>query len=99
MQNSLYPTDLNDEQWNLFRLVLPPRKRPKSRGRPATDWRRICNALRYFVRAGCAWRLLPRDFGPWKTGYDYFWLWTNQGDRRRPREARRARRRREPAQH
>jgi putative transposase len=79
MQNSLYPTDLSDEQWNLLQLVLPPRKEHRSRGRPPADLRRICNALLYFVRAGCAWRLLPRDFGPWKTVYHYFWRWTQQG--------------------
>jgi putative transposase len=79
MQNSLYPTDLSDEQWNLLQLVLPPSKAPKRRGRPLADRRRICNALLYFVRAGCAWRLLPRDFGPWQTVYHYFALWTKQG--------------------
>jgi putative transposase len=79
MQNSLYPTDLSDEQWNLLQVVLPPPKTPKTRGRPPADRRRICNGLLYFVRAGCAWRLLPRDFGPWKTVYHYFRLWTRQG--------------------
>jgi putative transposase len=79
MQNSLYPTDLSDEQWNLLQLVLPPPKAPKTRGRPPADWRRICNGVLYFVRAGCAWRLLPRDFGPWQTVYHYFRLWTRQG--------------------
>jgi putative transposase len=80
MQNTtLYPTDLTDEQWNLLQLVLPPRKARTGRGRPPADLRRICRALLYFVRSGCAWRLLPRDFGPWKTVYHYFWLWTQQG--------------------
>jgi len=51
----------------------------RSRGRPPADLRRICNALLYLVRAGCAWRLLPRDFGPWKTVYHYFRLWSRQG--------------------
>jgi len=75
----LYPTDLTDEQWNLLQAVLPPRKTARRRGRPPADLRRICNALLYFVRAGCAWRLLPRDFGPWKTVYHYFWLWSKAG--------------------
>jgi putative transposase len=32
--------------------------------------------------SGCAWRLLPKDFGPWQTVYGYFrqwsqdWTWT-----------------------
>src|ERR1039457_6275511 len=60
----LYPTDLTDEQWALLRRVLPPRKRTTKRGRPPADLRRICNGLLYSVRAGGAWRLLPRDFGP-----------------------------------
>ena len=78
-KTTLYPTDLTDEQWNLLQLALPPRKTRKGRGRPPADLRRICSALLYFVRSGCAWRLLPRDFGPWKTIYHYFWLWTKQG--------------------
>lgn len=79
MKNSWYPTDLSDEQWNLLQLVLPSGRAPKGRGRPSADLRRIGNALLYFVRAGCAWRLLPRDFGPWKTVYHYFWLWSKRG--------------------
>jgi putative transposase len=80
MQNTtLYPTDLTDEQWNVLQLALPARKARKGRGRPPADLRRICSALFYFVRSGCAWRLLPRDFGPWKTVYHYFRLWTKQG--------------------
>src|SRR2546428_2643569 len=80
MQNTaLYPTDLTDEQWNMLQLALPSRKAHRTRGRPPANLRRICSALLYFVRSGCAWRLLPRDFGPWQTVYHYFWLWTKQG--------------------
>jgi len=79
MKNILYPTDLSNEQWALLQLILPPRPAPNRRGRPLADGRRICNALLYFVRAGCAWRLLPRDFGPWKTVYHYFRLWSRRG--------------------
>src|SRR5271156_3138428 len=79
MCNILYPTDLSDEQWNLLQAVLPPSPTRRRRGRPPADRRRICNALLYLVRAGCAWRLLPRDFGPWKTVYHYFRLWGQKG--------------------
>src|ERR1019366_5051396 len=78
-KTGLYPTDLTDEQWALLRRDLPPRKRTTKRGRPPADLRRICNGLLYSVRAGGAWRLLPRDFGPWQTVYHYFRLWTKQG--------------------
>ena len=34
--------------------------------------RKILNAVFYIVCGGCAWRLLPHDFPPWKTVYHYF---------------------------
>jgi len=37
--------------------------------------REILNAIFYVVRSGCAWRLLPHDFPPWKTVYHYFRIW------------------------
>ncbi|HYG34309.1 MAG TPA: transposase, partial [Clostridia bacterium] len=80
MQNRcLYSTDLTDEQWELLQRVLPRRQKTTKRGRPPADLRRICNGLLYLVRSGCAWNLLPREFGPYKTVYHYFWLWTKQG--------------------
>ena len=38
--------------------------------------RQLVNAIFYIVRAGCAWRLLPKDFGPWQTVYGYFRVWS-----------------------
>ncbi len=32
----------------------------------------MLNAIRYLVRAGCRWRMLPVHFGPWQTVY--WWL-------------------------
>ena len=31
------------------------------------------------MRCGCPWRLLPRDFPPWKTVYHYFREWRLEG--------------------
>jgi putative transposase len=42
---------------------------------PPHSLREILNAIFYVVRSGCAWRLLPHDFPPWKTVYHYFRLW------------------------
>ena len=53
-----YPTDLSDTEWELVRPLIPP---VKPGGRPAVHQRReIADALAYWLRAGCAWRLLPR---------------------------------------
>ena len=30
-------------------------------------------------RSGCSWRMLPKDFGPWSTVYDYFRKWSQNG--------------------
>jgi putative transposase len=35
--------------------------------------RAILDAVFFYVlKSGCPWRLLPRDFPPWKTVYDYW---------------------------
>jgi transposase len=41
--------------------------------------REILDAIFYVVRSGCAWRLLPQDFPPWKTVYHYFRSWRSDG--------------------
>lgn len=79
-----YPTDLTDEEWNQIRPLVPvPKSGKGKRGRPIKqDRRSLLNAIFYVVRSGCAWRLLPQDFGPWRTVYGYFrtwsqdWTWT-----------------------
>jgi putative transposase len=79
-----YPTDLTDEEWDQIQSLVPKPKSGKGkRGRPLELERRtLLNAILYVVRSGCAWRLLPNDFGPWQTVYGYFrrwsqdWTWT-----------------------
>jgi putative transposase len=75
MQKS-YPTDLNDDQWQLIEALLPA---PKTLGRPPVNRRMVINALLYITRAGGAWRLLPKEFGPWQTVYGYFSRWNKTG--------------------
>src|SRR6266536_6702708 len=65
-----YPTDLTDEEWAKVEPLLPRRSK---RGRPReVDLREIMNAIRYLVRTGCGWRMLPTDFPPWETVYWWF---------------------------
>lgn len=72
-----YPTDLADAQWALVMPFVPP-ARPGGRAR-TTDPRRVVDAIFYALRAGCAWRLLPRDFPPWQTVYRYLRAWERDG--------------------
>jgi putative transposase len=41
--------------------------------------REILDAIFYILRSGCAWRLLPHDFPPWKTIHHYFRKWRIDG--------------------
>lgn len=72
-----YPTDLNDTEWE---IIGPYLAAEKTTGRPREHgWRLIINAINYLLRAGCAWRMMPHDFPPWKTVYHYFRLWRMDG--------------------
>jgi putative transposase len=72
-----YQTDLSDAEWSCLEPHLPV---PNATGRPKMHTtREILNAVFYVVRGGCAWRLLPNDFPPWKTVYHYFRFWRLDG--------------------
>ena len=71
------PTDLSDDEWTYIEPYLPTPKHPD--GPECTPLREILNAIFYIVRSGCAWRLLPHDFPPWKTVHHYFRTWRIDG--------------------
>ena len=53
---------------------------PKANGRPRLHSpREILDAILYVLKSGCAWRLLPHDFPPWRTVYHYFRAWRLSG--------------------
>ena len=65
-----YPSDLTDEEWAEIAPLMP---KPGRRGRPReVEFREVINAVRYLVRSGCGWRMLPIHFGPWQTVYGWF---------------------------
>jgi transposase len=48
-------------------------------GRPASDHRRILDAVFWIARTGSPWRDLPEEFGKWSSVYRQFWRWTLSG--------------------
>lgn len=48
-------------------------------GRPPYELRPVLNGILYLNKAGCQWRMLPRDFGHWNTVYCYFRDWRRSG--------------------
>lgn len=80
-----YPTDLSDARWALIEPVLSAWRAERAAAAleiappPEHDLREIVNAILYLNRAGCAWELLPHDFPPPKTVYDYYAKWEKDG--------------------
>jgi transposase len=69
-QTKRYPSDLTDEEWERIAPLMP---KPGRRGRPReVEFREVINAVRYLVRSGCGWRMLPIHFGHWRTVYGWF---------------------------
>ncbi len=73
----VYPTDVSEEEWLfvapylcLMKEDAPQRQHPL---------RAVFNALRYMVRAGCPWRLLPNDLPPWQIVHQQATRWLAAG--------------------
>ncbi|MEX3901091.1 IS5 family transposase [Paraburkholderia sp. BR10954] len=72
-----YPTDVSDEEWYFAApyLTLMNKDAPQRR----YELREMFNALRWIVRAGAPWRLLPNDFPPWELVYQQTQRWIQAG--------------------
>jgi transposase len=72
-----YPTDVSDEEWafvlpylTLCREDAPQRKH---------ELREVFNAVRWMVRAGAPWRLIPNHFPPWPACFQQTQRWIKAG--------------------
>lgn len=74
-----YPSDISDAEWKILEPLVPPAIAYPNLQEPKHDRREIVNAIRYRTRTGCAWRMLPHDFPPWKTVYNTFREWAKDG--------------------
>jgi transposase len=72
-----YPTDVTDDEWAFLApsLTLMDEDAPQRRH----DLREVFNALRWIVRAGAPWRLLPTNFPPWAAVYQQTQRWIAAG--------------------
>lgn len=64
---------MSDEEWALCApyLVLMREDAPQREHR----LRAVFNALRYLVKAGCGWRMLPNDLPPWPVVHQQAQRW------------------------
>ncbi|MDB6031700.1 MAG: putative transposase [Verrucomicrobiales bacterium] len=72
-----YSSDVTDEEWAFCAPYLALMKEEA----PQRDHslREVFNGLRYIVRAGCPWRLLPHDLPHWHIVYQQTQRWVQAG--------------------
>ena len=58
-----YPSDVSEEEWAFCAPYLTLRK--EAAPQRAHSLGELYHGLRWFVRAGCPWRMLPNDLPPW----------------------------------
>ncbi len=72
-----YPSDVTDEEWAFVAPYLTL-LRPDAPQR-THDLREVSNALRWLVRTGAQWRMLPHEFPPWAAVYQQTQRWLAAG--------------------
>lgn len=77
MSRKPYPTDVSDEEWSFTApyLTLMDTSAPQRQH----ELREVFNALRWIVRAGVPWRMLPIHFPPWEAVYQQSRRWVDAG--------------------
>ena len=72
-----YQSDVSDEEWEFCAPYLTLMKEDAAQREYTT--RGLFNAVRYMVRAGCPWRMIPNDLPPWYTVHQQAQRWIKAG--------------------
>ncbi len=77
MDRKAYPTDVSDQEWAFVApyLTLMTEEAPQREHR----LREVFNGLRWLIRSGGAWRLMPHDLPPWAAVYQQTQRWLKAG--------------------
>jgi transposase len=77
MTRKTYPSDVTDDEW----AFVAPYLTLMTEDAPQRDHalREVFNGLRYVVRGGIPWRMLPNDLPPWHTVYQQAQRWLKAG--------------------
>ena len=77
MERKAYPSDVTDDEWVFVALYLTL----MTEEAPQRDYslREVFNGLRWIVRAGAPWRMMPNDLPPWFTVYQQTQRWIKAG--------------------
>jgi transposase len=77
MSRKAYPSDVSDEEWAFIApyLILMREDAPQREH----DLREVFNGLRWIIRTGAQWRMMPNDLPPWYTVHQQAQRWMNAG--------------------
>jgi transposase len=76
-ERKAYPSDVSDDEWAFVAPYLTLMKEAAPQREHAL--REVFNGLRYIVRTGVQWRLMPNDLPPWYTVYQQTRRWIKAG--------------------
>lgn len=73
MERKSYPSDVSDDEWAFVApyWTLMTEEAPQREH----SLREVFNGLRWIVRAGASWRMMPHDLPPWYTVYPQAQRW------------------------
>jgi transposase len=77
MTRKAYPSDVSDEEWAFVAPYLTLMKEDAPQREHSL--REVFNGLRYIVRTGVPWRMMPNDLPPWHTVYQQTQRWLKAG--------------------
>jgi transposase len=76
-RDTSYPSDVSDVEWEFCAPYLELMREDAPQREHSS--RTLFNALRYMVRAGCPWRMIPHDLPPWAAVYQQAQRWIKAG--------------------
>jgi transposase len=77
MDRKPYPSDVSDDEWAFVAPYLTLMREDAPQREYAL--REVFNGLRYIVRTGAQWRMMPNDLPPWHAVYQQTQRWLNAG--------------------
>jgi transposase len=77
MERRAYPSDVSDDEW----AFVAPYLTLMTEDAPQRDYplREVFNGLRWLIRAGATWRMMPHDLPPWHVVYQQTQRWLRAG--------------------
>jgi transposase len=77
MSKKPYPSDVTDDEWAFVAPYLTLMK--EDAPQRDHDLRAVFNGLRWIIRTGAQWRMLPNDLPPWHSVYQQAQRWIAAG--------------------